>query len=180
MENKLKQIKTELNSGKKLSTLDVCLVILSVLAIFCVIFSLFFMTVKVKQSSMLPSLSDGDILLALKTKNVDRGDIVVYRGEETDGELIIKRVIALEGDTFEIDEEGVIRITYTDEDGNKVNKAIKETYVNNGESTVITKTTVKQGEVYLLGDNRAVSYDSRTFGAVSIKGIVGKIILGVD
>ena len=109
MENKLKQIKTELNSGKKLSTLDVCLVILSVLAIFCVIFSLFFMTVKVKQSSMLPSLSDGDILLALKTKNVDRGDIVVYRGEETDGELIIKRVIALEGDTFEIDEEGVIR-----------------------------------------------------------------------
>ncbi|MBR2323935.1 MAG: signal peptidase I, partial [Clostridia bacterium] len=81
MENKLKQIKTELNSGKKLSTLDVCLVILSVLAIFCVIFSLFFMTVKVKQSSMLPTLSDGDILLALKTKNVDRGDIVVYRGE---------------------------------------------------------------------------------------------------
>ncbi|MBR2324061.1 MAG: signal peptidase I, partial [Clostridia bacterium] len=96
------------------------------------------------------------------------------------GELIIKRVIAIEGDTFEIGEDGVIRITYTDEIGNKVNKAIKETYVNNGESTVITKTTVKQGEVYLLGDNRAVSYDSRTFGAVSVKGIVGKIILGVD
>ncbi len=132
----------------------------------------------VSKSSMTPTLKDGDRLIIEKlTKyfgSYNRGDIVVLYYPECleSGDLIIKRIIGLEGDLVEIKDGDVyVNGEYVAED------YIRGTYtyeVNESYSSV----KVPEGSVYVLGDNREAngSIDSRTFGALQVTRIRGKAI----
>ena len=132
--------------------------------IFVVLFRSFILTpVKVRGPSMMPSLREKDVLLLNKLKkNYKRGDIVVIKlsGKK---EEIIKRIIAIPGDSVMI-EKGVVYVN---------TKKIDEPY-KKGMSGDMSSIKLKKDEYFILGDNRGASMDSRLIGPVLKKEIKGK------
>ncbi len=93
-----------------------------------------------------------------------RGDVVVLRMPERGPELLIKRVIALAGETIEI-RGGQVLINGQD---------LVESYLSHETSGSYGPLTVPEGQVFVMGDNRGASNDSRVFGPVSTERIVGR------
>lgn len=125
--------------------------------------------VQVNGLSMYPTLNHNDKLMLNKMSNsYDRGDIVVLIGKETTHREndIIKRIIGVAGDKIEFKSNKL----YLND------KLLEEDYVPQGEHYYEDKVIlVPEDSVYVLGDNRDNSQDSRFFGPVSIKNIKGKI-----
>ena len=124
---------------------------------------------RVEGISMQPTVADGDRImfcrLMAKLEMYDCGDLVVFNDDGSDRDMI-KRVIAVEGDYLEIF------------DGNVYVNGIKieEDYV-----VGITKgeilLEIPQNTVFVMGDNREHSIDSRTYGVIGIDEIYGKVLL---
>lgn len=109
------------------------------------------------------TVHNGDIVLLLKKTQPKDGDIIVIKMD--DKTSIIKRVIGVSGDTIQIKNSQLYRN----------GKKIKEPYIKEGmEDTEFPKTSIKKGELFVLGDNRNVSADSRIFGTFSVKQYIGK------
>ncbi|MDO5399764.1 MAG: signal peptidase I [Eubacteriales bacterium] len=140
-------------------------------------FLLLFRVIVVSGDSMFPTLWDGDYLLLLSNlvyHEPQRGDIVVISKASFDnGTPIVKRVIATEGQTVDIDfEKGIVYV-----DG----VAQQEDYINN--LTVDSRGTyfplvVRENCIFVLGDNRAVSRDSRSpeIGQIDKREVLGKAL----
>ena len=128
--------------------------------------------------SMSPTFQDTDKLLISKISHIQRFDMVVFKAPDAD-EHYIKRIIGLPGDSVEM-KENILYIN---------GKAIEEPYLDqNKENAPISKLTedftlkeltgkekVPKGKVFVLGDNRLLSKDSRIFGYISKKSIVGEV-----
>lgn len=135
-------------------------------------------SVVIEGLSMYPTLNHGDRFLFHKwpfwKEGPKRGEIVVIR-DPMDSELEIKRVVGLPGDVIQV-RDGYVRI-------NK--KPISEPYLppsmrtDSGESG-LKITLVPRDRYYVLGDNRPISRDSRTFGPVAKHEILGKIFHASD
>ena len=146
------------------------------IAIF-LLFLLVFRVIVVSQDSMFSTLWDGDYLLLLSNvfyHEPEQGDIVVISKKTFDGgRPIIKRVIATEGQTVDIDfENGVVYV-----DG----EALQEDYINNlttNEEGMAFPLTVEENCIFVLGDNRGVSLDSRSpqIGQIDRREILGKAL----
>ena len=120
--------------------------------------------------SMDPTLRDGNIVVYLRTvRNYKTGDIVSVRVPS--GEFYIKRVSAVGGSTVDI-HDGKL---YVDGEENDDPHAHGSTEEETG--AVIYPYYVREGNLFVLGDNREVSKDSRMFGEVNKRQIKGKIIL---
>lgn len=119
----------------------------------------------VKGFSMQPTLNDKNIVVTkVGIKHLKRGNIIVFDANPRADELYIKRVIGIPGDVVEI-KGGLVYVN---------GERVKESYLK--ESTVTEpemKVTVPENEVFVLGDNREVSDDSRYIGTISIKKIKG-------
>lgn len=141
------------------------------------VFLLLFRVIVVSGDSMYSTLWDGDYLLLLSNvfyHTPQRGDIVVISKADFDnGSPIVKRVIATEGQTVDIDfENGIVYVDGT---------ALEEDYIHNltvDSEGVVFPLTVKEGCIFVLGDNRAVSKDSRNpeIGQIDQREILGKAI----
>ena len=140
------------------------------------IFTFVVRLIGVDGSSMEPTLKHGDRLLVLNSLWYDDyryGDIVVLRKDTFMEEPIVKRVIATEGQTVDIDfDEGVV---YVDD------VALEEDYINDYtylEEGTEFPLTVPQGSVFVLGDNRNHSSDSRDsrLGTVDNRYVIGKAV----
>lgn len=135
----------------------------------------------VSGSSMVPTYHHNDILIQSNVPYMfgepEVNDIVIVDmpreifGQE---EYIIKRIVAVEGDTVEIKNNKFYRN----------DKEVKENYINEPMeedkdqlNTFTGKHTLKEGEVFVMGDNRNHSADSRYFGAVPVEFIEGKVIV---
>ena len=123
--------------------------------------------------SMEGSLHNGDYLLVYKLaysdeKIPDYGDVVVLSSNEVEGEeLFIKRVVGKPGDAIEIKAGELYR------NGNKV----KEGYEKEKMQSEDMNVSVPEGEVFLLGDNRNHSLDSRIIGSIDIEDeVIGKVV----
>jgi len=147
----------------------------SVLAV-VVLFTFVVRLIGVDGRSMVPTLRHGDRLLVLSPMLYDDyryGDIVVLRKGTFMNDPIVKRVIATEGQTVDIDfRAGAVYV-----DG----KLLKETYINEltfEESGVEFPLTVPEGELFVMGDNRNHSTDSRDprLGTVDCRYVIGKAI----
>lgn len=133
---------------------------------------------RVDGASMRETLQDGDILLVLNDPlcgNYERGDIVVLRKAGfRDGAPIVKRVIATEGQTVEIDfEKGAVFV-----DGEK----LEEDYIREPTWTpegLEFPVTVPEGHLFVLGDNRNASSDSRSreLGTIDTRMVMGQAVL---
>ncbi|MCD7844475.1 MAG: signal peptidase I [Oscillospiraceae bacterium] len=127
--------------------------------------------------SMVPTLDDGDkIIITRLAGDYEQGDIVVLRKETLREEPIVKRVIAVEGQTVDID--FTLGIVYVD------GVALDEPYVN--ELTYTQEDfegpiTVPEGCVFVMGDNRNNSTDSRDarVGCVDTRYIMGKVVFRI-
>lgn len=148
------------------------------LAVICVLFLLVFRVVIVTGTSMNYTLLDGDYLLLLSNvfyTEPEQGDVVVIsKASFSNGTPIVKRVIATEGQTVDIINGRV----YVD------GKVIEEEYLPEGLPTYSSggtefPLTVEEGCVFVLGDNRGDSRDSRypDIGQVDKREILGKALL---
>lgn len=120
-----------------------------------------FFNVQIKGPSMQPTMYTDDVLIANRKKAPTYGSIIIISGEKTNGDWLIKRVIAMQGDTVEIREDGLVYVKY--KDGQDFVK-IDEPYVfrqGTTDSRDWTTRTLSDGEIFYLGDNREHSSDSR-------------------
>lgn len=158
-----------------ISTLRFLLVMLALFSIVTILFTQIFVGVIVDGDSMFPTLESGDYLFADTTAGIERGDIVVFESPEAgfEGTELIKRVIGLPGDEIVITEDG--RVARKEAGGGSL-VWLEEPYIN-GAWTQYRENhiVVPEGTIYVLGDNRAVSHDSRSFGAVPIENVLGVI-----
>ncbi len=136
-----------------------------------------FFNVLVDGPSMEPTMYTGDVLMAVKTDEIKRGDIIVIDGEKYNAttksyDWLIKRAIAFEGETVEIKEDGKVYIN-----GN----SLDEPYLPEGRITEaqdwVGAITVGKDQVFYLGDNRGNSSDSRyeQYGTCNEDQIVGVV-----
>jgi signal peptidase I len=123
---------------------------------------------RVYGSSMEPNLHTDQRLVVEKVSyhlhGPRRGDVVVIRMPERGPELLIKRVIGLAGETIEV-RSGVVYI-----DG----QPLDEPYLIRKTSGTYGPTTIPDGNVFVMGDNRGASNDSRIFGPVTLDRVVGR------
>ena len=141
------------------------------------IFSFAFRIIGVEGPSMMPTLQNGDWMLVSKLfYEPEYGDIVVLRKTEFMDKPIVKRIIATEGQTVDIDfNTGRVIV-----DG----IVYDEPYINEPTLTgydVVFPQTVPKGCVFVMGDNRSVSMDSRLqeIGTIPTDRIIGKVILAI-
>lgn len=132
---------------------------------------------EVKQGSMEHTLEPNQYVLVDKLTprlgGYHRGDIVVFSPPDTfpneDGTPFIKRIVALPGETVSVRPDGLVYV-----DGTKLD----ESYLFEGDGTPPTsgrdEWTVPAGEVFVMGDHRAASADSRVFGPVAESSIIGR------
>ncbi len=131
--------------------------------------------VDVEGESMRETLQNGDVVVANMKATPKRGDIVIFPSKTEKGKVLIKRVIGLEGDTV-WEENGFVKISYIDENGKEVVETLKEDYLSaQGVTDKLNKTTVAKGCVYVLGDNRVNSNDSRFFGSIKKDAVIGVV-----
>lgn len=141
--------------------LVVVLLMMFVMGAVVVLNTFVYFNVQVKGISMEPTMYDGDVLIANRLKKPTHGDIVIISGEKENGDLIIKRVIAMEGDTVMINpaEDGV----YVKYAGTNEFVKLDEPYVKGVTGCRDWQTReLEEGEIFYLGDNRENSNDSRT------------------
>lgn len=150
-----------------------------VVALLCcvLIFTFFARVIDVKGRSMEPTLIDGDkIVITRLAGGYDRGDIVVLRKETFRQEPIVKRVIAVGGDTIDIDfVQGIVYINGSPLDEPYVNELTYDREDFEG------PVEVPEGHVFVMGDNRNNSSDSRkaTIACVDERFILGKVVFRI-
>ena len=147
----------------------------SVLAV-VLLFTFVIRLIGVDGHSMVPTLQDGDRLLVLNAmldNDYEYGDIVVLRKDTFLEEPIVKRVIATEGQTVDID--FVSGAVYVDGELLEEDYINEPTYVEEGTEFPLT---VPEGCVFVMGDNRNISNDSRNpaLGAVEEAYILGQAV----
>lgn len=123
---------------------------------------------KVTGNSMLPTYNNGDRLIVFYTTDVEVNDIAVVWCDKLN-EYVVKRIIGVAGDHIEIKDKHLYR--------NGIQ--LYESYVDNQEwfdEMDYVNIVVPEGEIFILGDNRLDSADSRMFGTLSTSNVFGKVL----
>lgn len=147
------------------------------LALLCVLAAAFFIrTPQVSGLSMAPQIASGEYVLidtlTYKFERPARGDVIAFRHSTDpgmDGSIYIKRVIGLPGDRVVVD-RGNVYIN---------GKRLDEAYVAFHDDRSYPAVVVPKGALYVLGDNRADSQDSRIFGCIPEQSIIGRALAGI-
>jgi signal peptidase I len=162
----------------------------SALVIALLIKTFLFQAFYIPSESMRPTLNVGDRVLVNKMSyrvhDVNRGDIVVFEtppnAKDANGKIkdLVKRVVALPGETLET-RDGVVFIN---------GRQLEEPYLRNGVKTCAPNPnpgtcanlgpfTVPSDDVFVMGDNRMASKDSRSFGPIDDDSIVGRVFVRI-
>ena len=144
-------------------------ILITVAAVAVLVATLWLPVLQIYGSSMSPTLEEGDIVVSIKSKNYETGDIVAFY---YNNKILIKRVIASSGDWVDLDEDGTVYVN-----GEKLD----EPYVKDkafGECDLELPYQVPESRIFVMGDHRSVSVDSRSkaVGCVAEERIVGKLV----
>ena len=132
-----------------------------------VLFTQVFLITQASGSAMFPSVKDGDLLIGFRLQQTyQKGDVVIYH---QDGNIRVGRICANSTDYVDIDEEGVLLVNGTVQSG----EILYPTYAKEG---LTYPVQVPQGCVFILGDYRTQSQDSRDFGPVPLDNVQAKVI----
>ncbi len=130
---------------------------------------------KIKGHSMSSVLKDQERViiskLGIRNGNIKRFDIVVLNKPNEPGKSVVKRVIGLPGEIIEI-REGDVYINYKKLEQPFLSERENHSYQGDNMNPLL----IRENHYFVLGDNRAVSHDSRSFGTVPEKYIYGKTI----
>ena len=121
--------------------------------------------------SMEPTYESGNIVCvswaAGKVGGYDRGDVVLFDYEtENEKKTLLKRVIAVAGDHLEIDADGAV----------KVNGVVQEEPYIMGKTDGAVNLWIPSDTVFVMGDHRNASFDSRNIGVIDVQEIQGKVL----
>lgn len=176
---------TRLDSGKdkkgskKNDFISFGLTIAISLAVVWLVHQFLFIPVIVDGKSMAPTLADKDHLIVTKQSSIDRFDVVIFPAPDDPTREYIKRVIGLPGDKIEYKNDAL----YVND------KEYEEPYLDAYKSELVTGDVltpdftleenqgvkvVPEGQLFVLGDNRKVSHDSRQIGFIKKEKIIGE------
>lgn len=140
------------------------------------IFTFMFRIVGVSGPSMEDTLQNGDwLVVSAFITEPERGDIVIITQPNAFNEPIVKRVIAVEGDTIDIDfDTATVKVN-----GNVINEPYLKTPTSNDEGAWVYPLTLKEGQVFVMGDHRMRSSDSRSpdIGLIDENYILGQVLM---
>lgn len=147
-------------------------VLVLVAAVAVLVSSLVLPVMQISGNSMEPELTDGDIVVLVKARTFDPGDVVAFTWNN---KTLVKRVIACAGDWVTLDAAGTVFVN---------GEALAEPYVRDagaGETDVAYPYQVPDGSYWVMGDRRATSVDSRStlIGCVPAEHIVGKVFFKI-
>ncbi|MBQ3150395.1 MAG: signal peptidase I [Clostridia bacterium] len=168
-----KELKREKYRQKfKLSLKSTFFTLITVAAIAVLVATLWLPVLEIYGDSMSPCLNDGEIVVSVKSKTFDPGEVIAFY---YNNKVLIKRVIATSGDWVDIKEDGTVFIN---------NKELDEPYLEEkalGDCDIELPYQVPENKVFVIGDHRSVSVDSRNtaVGCISEDQIVGKIVYKV-
>ena len=146
--------------------------LITVAAVSILVATLWLPVLQIYGSSMTPTLQDGEIIFSVKTSEFEPGEIVAFY---YNNKILVKRVICGPGDWIDIDEYGTVYV-------NEVR--LEEPYLTEktlGDCNIDLPFQVPDGKVFVMGDHRSTSVDSRNtaVGCVAQEQIVGKIIFRI-
>ena len=171
------QVEQELNREKSRrgfsrAIRNIIFALITVAAIAVLVAVLWLPVLRIYGSSMTPTLGEGDIVLSVKGGSFKTGDVVAFY---YNNKILVKRVIAKSGDWVDIDDDGNVTVNGI---------MLDEPYVSEkalGECDIKLPYQVPESRVFVMGDHRSTSVDSRNsaIGCVSEEQVVGKIVFRV-
>lgn len=170
LENELERVKYKRRYRSVLKSTIYTLITVAAIAI--LVATLWLPVLQIYGTSMTPTLTDGEIIFTVKTSDFEPGDIVSFY---YNNKILVKRVIAEAGDWVNIDENGSVYVN---------DVPLDEPYLEGkafGDTDIELPYQVPDGKIFVMGDHRATSVDSRNtaVGCVAQEQIVGKIIFRI-
>lgn len=170
MEEEISRLKYKKRYGSALRGTMYSLAVVAAIAI--LVATLWMPVLQITGVSMDPTLVDGQFVVALKNSDFEPGDITAFY---YNNKILIKRVIASAGDWVDIDKKGNVSVN---------GLLLEEPYLQEkalGECNIELPYQVPDGRVFVMGDDRAVSLDSRTtaVGPISKEQVLGQVVFRV-
>ena len=146
--------------------------LITVAAIAILVATLWLPVLQIYGNSMTPTLQNGDVVFSVKTSQPKTGDIVAFY---YNNKILVKRVICGPGDWIDIDEDGTVYVN---------NEPLDEPYLQEkafGDCNLTLPMQVPDGRLFVMGDHRSTSVDSRSsvLGFIQESETVGRIVLRV-
>ena len=166
VEKELQRVYYNERYGKTLRSTVYALITVAAIAV--LVATLLLPVLQIHGSSMAPTISDGELVISIKGANYDKQDVIAFY---YNNKILVKRVIAKSGEWVNIDEHGNVTVN---------GELIDEPYLYDkalGESDIELPYQVPEGRVFVMGDHRSVSVDSRNtaVGCVAEEQVVGKL-----
>lgn len=170
LESELKRERHKHQYSRVLQTTIYALIVVAAAAI--LVATLWMPVLRIYGTSMTPTLTDGNIVVTLKGSKFSTGDVIAFY---YNNKILVKRVIASAGDWVNIDKDGTVYVN---------DKKLDEPYLTEkalGTCDITLPYQVPDGKIFVMGDHRSVSVDSRSksIGSVAQEQIVGRVVLRV-
>lgn len=170
LEEELNRVKYKKRYKSVLTSTVSTLIVVAAIAV--LIATLLMPVLQIYGTSMSPTLYDGDIIATIKTTEFEPGDVVAFY---YNNKILVKRVIAMSGEWVDMDEDGNVYVNdVLLDEPYLVERAI-------GECDIKLPYQVPENRIFVMGDHRSVSVDSRstTVGCVAEEQLVGKLVFRV-
>ena len=170
LEQELKRLKYRHGFAFTLRSTVASLIVVAAIAV--MISTMIMPVLRVTGTSMTPTLQNDQVIICNKLAECQKGDVVAFY---YNNKVLIKRVIGVAGDVIDISGDGVVSVN---------GEPLDEPYVSElalGECDIELPYQVPDNRIFVMGDHRSVSIDSRStsVGCVAIENVMGKVLLRV-